>query len=72
MGFFTKQLFIAASGMDPLIFLAPICLGLGVSCVAALWEFEQIRMRWRQRHQTRRLSPKSRAALRQPPPDHRS
>jgi hypothetical protein len=69
MAYFTKLLFIALSGIDPLIFVAPICLGLGVSFVAVLMELEQVRAR---RRKARRLSPKSQAVFRQQPPDRQN
>jgi len=72
MGFFTKLLFVALSGIDPLIFIAPICLSLGVAFVAALRQLEQIRVRWQGRNNARRLLPKTGASLRQPPSDRQS
>jgi hypothetical protein len=72
MAYFTKLIFIALSGIDPLIFIAPICLGLGVCSVAAMTGLEQIRTRWQQRSNAKRRSPNSEAVFHQPPSDHQN
>jgi hypothetical protein len=70
MIFFAKVVFSALPGLlrgvDPLDFLAPLCVGLGVCAVALLAELEK-------RMARRRASAKSRAIPhRQPPPDDES
>jgi hypothetical protein len=64
---FTKLLFVASSGIDPFVFIEPICLGLGACLIAAMAELERIRAR---RNQARRSSPKPQAVPRRHPPDH--
>ena len=60
-------------GVDPLVFLAPVCFGLGVSAIALLAELEKVRVRWCESAMKRRLleSP-SRVASRRPPSDRRN
>jgi hypothetical protein len=54
MIFFTKLLFGSLRGIDPLIFLAPICLGLSACFIALFVELEKIRTRWRDNAMKRR------------------
>ena len=61
----TRLLIAALFGSDPLIFLAPICVSLGVSFVAALRELDRVRVHLRGSN-TRRLSRKSQASLSRP------
>jgi hypothetical protein len=64
MVYFTKLLFAVLSAVDPMIYLAAICLALGACLVAALWELEQVRTRWLQRRQMKRVSLKLQALSR--------
>jgi hypothetical protein len=49
MIFLTKLLLNSWGGIDPLIFLAPICLGLSACFVTLLAELEKSRARRRDR-----------------------
>lgn len=64
MIFFTELPFSAlrnsVRGVDPLIFLALICLGLGICFVVLLAELEKSRARWRENSMKRRSLPASR------------
>jgi hypothetical protein len=60
MIFFAKLLFGTLRGVDPLIFLAPICLGLSACFIVLLVELERARARWRESAIKRRsLAPPS-------------
>jgi hypothetical protein len=48
MIFFAKLIFILLRGVDPLVFLAPVCLGLGACFIVLLLEHEKSRVRWRE------------------------
>jgi hypothetical protein len=67
MTYLTKLFRVASCGIDPLIFIGPICLGLGACFIAAMAELERIRAR---RCQARRASSKPQALHRLHPPDH--
>ena len=73
MIFFTGLPFSALQsslrGVDPLIFLALICLGLGICFVAVLAELEKSRARWRENSMKRRPLPAPRAVPYRQPPD---
>lgn len=62
MIFFTKLLFDSLRGIDPLISLALICLGLSACFIALFVELEKSRARWRENAMKRRFTaPSSRA-----------
>jgi hypothetical protein len=62
MIFFIKLLLSSLRGVDPLLFLAPICLGTIACFVALLVELEKARIRWLANRTKRRpLSPPPRA-----------
>lgn len=68
MIFFTKLLFGSLRGIDPVIFLALICLGLSGCFIALFVELEKTRMRWH-RTKPRSFLPPSRAVPRRLPSD---
>jgi hypothetical protein len=77
MIFFAKVISTALPGLlpgvDPLDFLAPVCLGLGVCAIALLAELEKSRERARASAMKRRLpAPPSRAVPYRRPPDRES
>ena len=68
MIFFTKLLFGSLRGIDPVIFLALICLGLSVCFIALFVELEKTRMRWLEnRTKFRSFLPPSAVPRRLPP-----
>jgi hypothetical protein len=70
MIFLTKLLLNSLRGLDPLIFLAPICLGLSACFVTLLVELEKSRARWRDNAKKRRfLTRQPRAVTSHRPPD---
>ncbi|SHN81655.1 hypothetical protein [Bradyrhizobium erythrophlei] len=54
MIFFAKLLFGSLRGIDPLILLALICLGLSACFMALFVELEKVRTRWRDNAMKRR------------------
>jgi hypothetical protein len=68
--YFTSALFFALTRIDPFVFVAPICLGLGASFITLLAELEQTRRRWlRSKTNQPRGSSQTRAGLRRHPLD---
>jgi hypothetical protein len=68
MIFFTKLLFGSLRGIDPLIFLASICLGLSACFMTLFVELEKSRARWLENRTKRRsqVSPPRAVPVRQP------
>jgi hypothetical protein len=72
MGLVGKLLVIALPDIDPIILLAPICLGLGACFIAAIWELEQFRLRRRRRNAVEaKLSAERQPSSHRRPPNHR-
>ena len=68
MIFPAKLILNSLSGVDPVIFLALICLGLGACFIVLLMELEKTRVRWRENAMKRRslVSPSRAIPDRQP------
>jgi hypothetical protein len=70
MVFLAKLLSNSLRGIDPVIFLALICFGLGACFVVLLMELEKTRVRWREHAVKRRFpAPPSRAVHYRHPSD---
>jgi hypothetical protein len=62
MIFLAKLILDSLHGVDPLIFVGPICLGLGVCFIVLLAELETTRLRWRDNAMKRRCHASQSAA----------
>ena len=67
MTYFISLLSVMSFGIDPFIFIGPICLGLGACLIAVMTDLELGRAR---RGQARRESSKRHALLPRHPPEH--
>jgi hypothetical protein len=72
MIFPAKLILNSLPGVDPVIFLAMVCLGLGACFIVLLMELEETRVRWRENAMKRRsLAPQPRAIPYRQPRDRR-
>ena len=72
MIFPAKLILNSLPGVDPVIFLALVCFGLGACFIVLLMELEKTRVRWRENAMKRRFTaPQPRAIPYRQPRDRR-